>query len=87
MKIGEQKRYALRLFKLALLVSRHGQMPRCTHVYAGNQVAVSRFPESLTWMRERLEALSLSLQDMTLVYDQGNHSKHHQARVDEAPFG
>lgn len=84
---SKQKRHDLRLFNLALLVSRHGQIPLCAHVYEGNQVDVSRFPESLTRMRERLEALSLSIQDITLVYDKGNHSKHNQTLVDAAPFG
>lgn len=84
---SKQKRHDLRLFNLALLVSRHAQIPLCAHVYEGNQVDVSRFPESLTRMRERLEALSLSIQDITLVYDKGNHSRHNQTLVDEAPFG
>jgi transposase len=84
---SKQKRHDLRLFNLALLVSRHAQLPLCADVYEGNRVDVSRFPESLTRIRERLEALSLSLQDVTLVYDKGNHSRANQAQVDEAPFG
>jgi transposase len=84
---SKQKRHDLRLFNLALLVSRVGQIPLCTHVYEGNRVDVTSYPESLTRIRERLEALSLSLKDITLVYDKGNQSKANQARVDEAPFG
>lgn len=84
---AKQKCHDLRLFNLALLVSRIGQIPLCAHVYEGNRVDVTSFPQSLTRIRERLEALSLSLQDITLVYDKGNHSKDNQALVDEAPFG
>lgn len=84
---SKQKRHDLRLFNLALLVSRVGQIPLCAQVYEGNRVDVTHFPESLTRIRERLEALSLSLTDITLVYDKGNHSKANQALVDEAPFG
>lgn len=84
---SKQKRHDLRLFNLALLVCRAGQIPLCSCLYEGNRVDVTAYPESLTHIRERLEALSLSLKDITLVYDKGNHSKSNQALVDEAPFG
>jgi transposase len=72
---SKQKRHDLRLFNLALLVCRAGQIPLCSCVYEGNRVDVTAYPESLTHIRECLEALSLSLKDITLVYDKGNHSK------------
>jgi transposase len=49
-------------------------------------VDAKSFPESLTHIRERLQKLSLSLKDITLVYDMGNLSKQNQALVDHAPF-
>jgi len=38
---SKQKRADLRLFSLALLVSRDGQIPLCSQVYEGNRVVVS----------------------------------------------
>ncbi len=84
---SKQKRSDLRLFSLALLVSREGQIPLCARVYEGNCVDVTAYPDSLTRIRERLEALSLSLETITLVYDKGNYSKANQALVDVSPFG
>ncbi|MFO1432991.1 MAG: hypothetical protein U1F76_23275 [Candidatus Competibacteraceae bacterium] len=59
----------------------------CARVYEGNGVDVTAYPDSLTRIRERLEALSLSLESITLVYDKGNYSKANQALVDASPFG
>tara|TARA_B100000315_G_C14556249_1_gene578288 strand:+ start:216 stop:1925 length:1710 start_codon:yes stop_codon:yes gene_type:complete len=84
---SKQKRFDLRLFSLALLVSRDGQIPLYAHVYAGNEVDSKRFPESLTDIRERLAKLSIELEDVTLVYDKGNNSKANQARVDVSQIG
>lgn len=84
---SKQKRSDLRLFSLALLVTREGQIPLCSEVYAGNRVDSKSFPDSLTRIRERLVTLSVSVRDLTLVYDKGNLSKANQKLVDEAPFG
>ncbi len=84
---SKQKRFDLRLFSLALLVARDGQIPLYAHVYAGNEVDSKRFPESLTDIRERLAKLSIELEDVTLVYDKGNKSKANQARVDASQIG
>ena len=84
---SKQHRADLRLFSLALLVSRAEQIPLCSHVYEGNTVDGTVFPVTLTKMRERLERLSLSLKDVTIVYDKGNNnSQRNQALVDGAPF-
>lgn len=83
---SKQKRSDLRLFSLALLVSRQGRIPLCSQVYEGNRVDSKSFPGSLTQIRQRLEKLALCLEDVTLVYDKGNLSKNNQALVDEAPF-
>ena len=84
---SKQKRADLRLFSLALLVSRQGHVPLCSDVYPGNRVDVTSFPDSLTRIRDRLEKLPLSLQEVTLVYDKGNLSRKNQALVDDGPFG
>ena len=84
---SKQKRTDLRLFSLALLVSRDGQIPLCSQVYEGNKVDSKLFPDSLSHIRRRLTDLAVDLEDLTVVYDKGNMSKANQALVDEAPFG
>ena len=84
---SKEKRFDLRIFGLALLVSRDGQIPILSYVYEGNTVDSKVFPSSLTRIRERLEGLALDLTEVTLVYDKGNHSRSNQAQVDAAPFG
>ena len=69
---SKQKRQHLRLFSLALWVSREGQIPLCARIYEGNGADVTASPDSLTGIRERVAALSRSLESITLVYDQGN---------------
>jgi len=84
---SKQKRADLRVFGLALLVARDGQIPLCSHIYEGNKVDSKLFPDSLSRIRERLVDLSVDLEELTVVYDKGNLSKSNQAMVDEAPFG
>jgi len=83
---SKQKRSDLRLFSLALLVSRDGHIPLCSQVYAGNRVDVRSFPESLTLIRERLAKLAVEVDQITLVYDKGNLSNANQRLVDAAAF-
>jgi len=83
----KQKRGDLRIYGLALLVSRDGQVPLCSQVYEGNRADAKLFPDALSRIRERLADLSLELEDLTVVYDRGNLSRTNQALVDEAPFG
>jgi transposase len=84
---SKQKRSDLRIFGLALLVSREGQIPLCSQVYEGNRVDSKLFPESLSLIRQRLASLSLDVQDVTIVYDKGNLSKANQAEVDASELG
>jgi transposase len=84
---SKQKRADLRLFSLSLLMSREGQIPLCSHVYEGNVADVTAFPDSLSRIRTRLEALSLELEELTFVYDRGNNSRANQALVDEHRIG
>jgi transposase len=84
---SKQKRTDLRIFSLAMLVSRDGQIPLCTHVYKGNTVDSKEFPTFLTLMGKRLrDTVGQDVKDITVVYDKGNLSKRNQAMVDEAQF-
>lgn len=80
---SKQKRHDLRQIGLALLVSRVGQLPLWHHVYEGDAPDVSHFPSVLTALRERIQAVTREVADITLVYDRGNNaSKDNQALVD-----
>ncbi len=80
---SKQKRHDLRQVGLALLVSRVGQLPLWHHIYEGNVPDVSHFPSILTALRERIQAVTREVADITLVYDRGNNaSKGNQALVD-----
>ncbi len=83
---SKQRRADLRLFSLALLVSREGHIPLCSYLYEGNRVDAKSFPDSLTRIRERLAKLSVEVEEITLVYDKGNLSKANQRLVDQASF-
>jgi transposase len=83
---SQQKRFDLRQFSLALLVTRDGQIPLYADVYEGNMVDATRFPASLTAIRQRMERLVGQMEDLTLVYDKGNNAKANQALVDHLPL-
>lgn len=84
---SKQKRSDLRLFSVAVLASRDGQVPICTHVYEGNKADSKQFPDSLTRIRKRLESLlGKDITDVTMVFDKGNNSRDNQARIDAGPI-
>ena len=41
----------------------------------------------MTLIRERLQKLSVDVEEVTLVHDKGNLSRANQHLVDQAPFG
>jgi transposase len=73
----------LRLVGLALCVALDGKVPLCHRPYQGNRNDACEFPEAIALIRERLRALGLADEDLTLVYDKGNNSKANQALADE----
>lgn len=84
---NKQRRIDLRQISLALFCTRDSRIPLCTQVYEGNSADSSQFPDSLTRIRQRMEAIAgAGLEDLTLVYDRGNNSKENQALVDQSPF-
>ena len=83
---SKQKRHDLRQLGMALLVSRPDRVPLLHEVYEGSRPDAKQFPEVLTRLRERLAALTDSVEKITIVYDKGNNSKANQARVDESSF-
>jgi transposase len=84
---NKQKRYDLRQFNVAILLSRDGKIPLLSTSYKGNQIDVKQFPDSLSKIRKRLEAITKSVSGVTLVYDKGNNSRDNQVVMDEANVG
>ncbi len=72
---NKQKRMDLRQFGLLLLVSRQDYIPLLHKVYQGNLSDKTVFTEQFKNMTDRFKTISGSLEDLTLVFDQGNNSK------------
>lgn len=72
---NKQKRMDLRQFGLLLLVSRKDQIPIVHKVYQGNFADQTVFKEEFKNILNRFKAICGSLEDITLVFDQGNNSK------------
>jgi transposase len=68
-----------------LLVTRDGQIPLYADVSEGKRGDATRFPASLTAIRQRVEGLVGQLEDLTLVSDKGNNAQANQALVDHLP--
>lgn len=72
---NKQKRMDLRQFGLLLLVSRQDQIPILHKIYQGNLQDKTVFKENFTDILHRFKAICGSLEEITLVFDQGNNSK------------
>lgn len=84
---SKEKRSDLRIFSVAVLATRDGQIPLCAQVYEGNKPDTKQFPDSLTLIRRRLESLlGQDIGEVTLVFDKGNNSRDNFARIDAGPI-
>lgn len=84
---SKQHRNDLRQVGLGLLVSREGHLPLLSLTYPGSENDVTCFPHALTLIRERMKALGLPLERLTLVFDRGNNSHDNFKLVDQGPHG
>ena len=78
---NKQKRMDLRQFGLLLLVSRQDQIPILHKVYQGNHSDKTVFKEEFKNILNRFKAICGSLEDITIVFDQGNNSKNMLKKV------
>lgn len=85
---NKQKRHDLKQFGLAQIVTKEFLLPVCSTVYAGNKTDKERFLPQLTQLRTKLAELSISVEEITLVFDKGSNSKDNFAALDqqEIPF-
>lgn len=81
---NKQQRHDLRQVGLSMLMHKDSKIPLASQVYEGNTHDSKLFPDSLTKIRSRVEAILGSLEELTLVYDRGNQSTANQQTVDES---
>jgi transposase len=76
---AKQKRTDLRLVGLGLVVTRDGGIPLTWHAYPGNKPDVTQFPDMITQLKARYEAITAACgqqpADMTVVFDAGQNSE------------
>jgi len=78
---AKQKRSDLRLAGLGLVVTRDGGIPLTWHAYPGSKPDVTQFPDMITQLRGRYQAIcaaagaSAHAADMTVVFDAGQNSE------------
>ena len=80
---NKQKRMDLRQFGLLLLVSRQDQIPLFHQVYQGNLSDKVVFKDNFKEILARFKAIAGSLENITLVFDQGNNSQKILKDVDQ----
>jgi len=83
---NKQRRIDLRQFGLLLLVSRQDHLPIYHRTYQGNLNDKTIFKEHFASFSDRLKRLSGSLEDITVVLDQGNNSKEILKDVDQTIY-
>jgi len=81
---NKQKRIDLRQLGILLLVTREHHFPLLHKIYQGNLQDRTVFKEYFESMVKRFKAIYGSLEDITLVFDQGNNSKKMLRKVDAA---
>lgn len=72
---NKQRRMDLRQLGLLLLVSRQYHLPLFHTLYQGNLQDRTVFKEALPSMIDRFKDMCGSMEDLTMVFDQGNNSK------------
>jgi len=81
---NKQKRMDLRQVGLLLIITRRDHLPLLHKIYQGNLQDRTVFREYFQEMVQRFKALSGSLEEITLVFDQGNNSRATLGEVDSA---
>src|SRR6266568_3276196 len=82
---AKQKRSDLRIVGLGLVVTRDGGIPLAWHAYPGDRPDVTQFPEMISQLRTRYEAITAACgqqpAEMTVVFDAGQNSQDNFAHL------
>lgn len=79
---NKQGRHDLRQLGLALVVDQQTQLPLAHRLYEGARSDMRTFAEFLKPLRQRLRALSIPPEQLTLVFDAGASSRDNLQRLD-----
>ncbi len=79
---NKQKRHDLRQFGLAQVVTKDFLLPVFSEIYEGNRTDKELFIPFLTRLRVKLAELTLSLEEITIVFDKGSNSKRNFKELD-----
>ena len=79
---NKQRRMDLRQLGILLLITRQHHLPLLHKIYQGNHQDRTVFKKYLQDMINRFKAICGSLEDITLVFDQGNNSRETLKEVD-----
>ena len=80
---NKQRRYDLRQFGLALVVTKKDNIPIFHHTYEGNMNDSKVFDKVIGKIKKRLVDLDFDLNRHTIVFDRGNNSKKNLALLKE----
>jgi transposase len=83
---NKQKRMDLRQLGLLLLVTRQDHLPLFHKIYQGNLQDRTVFKKYFQDMVNRFKLISGSLEDITIIFDQGNNSKETLKEVDSTLY-
>lgn len=83
---NKQKRMDLRQLGLLLLVTRQDHLPLFHKIYQGNLQDRTVFKKYFQAMVNRFKLISGSLEDITIIFDQGNNSKETLKEVDSTLY-
>lgn len=83
---AKQKRNDLRLVGLGLVVSVDGGIPLVSHSYPGNRPDATQFPELVEELVERVGALGVEEDQLTLVFDAGQDSEDNLCLIEGSPL-
>src|SRR6266516_2231940 len=82
---AKQQRTDLRIVGLGLVVTRDGGIPLAWHAYPGDRPDVTQFPEMISQLRTRYEAITAACgqqpAEMTVVFDAGQNSQDNFAHL------
>ena len=83
---NKQKRYDLRQVGLAMVVTRHDNIPVFHLTYQGSMNDSKVFADVIQQIKQRMVELNMDLQQHTVVFDRGNNSKKNLNTVRELNF-
>lgn len=84
---SKEKRYDKRIVNISLVSSKVDAIPLWHQTYEGNTQDAKHFKSTIGKIMDFFKFLNYNLQELTLVFDRGNHSKEAFTAIKEAGLG